>query len=91
MKERVAEDGQKLLHRVHMHVADEIKRIASGVCCSSGTDAFNIPVGACENFANLKPISVQELAQSSPNDAEVRAAGCVLERRALLHERAAGG
>ena len=54
VQEGVAEDGQELLDRVHVHVADEIKRIASGVCCSSGTDAFNIPVGACENFAELE-------------------------------------
>ncbi len=90
MKERVAEDGEELLHRIDMHVADEIKRIASGVCCSSGANAFNVPVGTREKFANLKPNSVQELAQSSPNDAEVRAAGRVLERRALLHEGTAG-
>jgi hypothetical protein len=43
VEERVAEDGEQLLNRIHVHVADEVERVAACVGGCSGADALDAP------------------------------------------------
>jgi hypothetical protein len=43
VKKRVAEDGEQLLNRINVHVADEVERVAACVGSCGGTDALDAP------------------------------------------------
>ncbi len=43
MKKGIAKDGEQLLNRINVHVADKVKRVASSVCCCSGANTLDAP------------------------------------------------
>jgi hypothetical protein len=106
VKKRVAEDGEQLVDRIHVHVADEVERVAACVGGCSGADALDAPGNKLLNFwRGLEMFEVEDISSfrfkyvppmmrlggGAPDYVEVRAAAGVLEGCTLLHKRAARG